>query len=282
MRIAKLTFLILALVASAFAGAKPATNAAFDRYVSLTEQRIAAELAVGPFLSIDRLPERERAEAHEKLSRGEVVIQRLRTEDNGKPIHVPGGLIHHWLATAFIRGATLEQTLALVEDYDHQQQWYSPDVQQSRLIARHGDDFRVFLRFRRTKVITVVLDTEHQVHYTHVDAQHAYSRSVSTSISEVAEPGKAGEHEVGPHDDHGFLWRLNSYWRFMQADGGVYIQCEAVSLTRDIPAGLGWVVGPFVESVPRESLLFTMTATRNALENLKPQRGTREIQRNPS
>lgn len=265
MRIVRFTVSILLLVGSAFAGPKLATTQAFDRYVALTEAQIQSELISGQFLSIDLLPAQERADASDRLKRGEIIIRRLTTEDSGHKIEVPDGLIHHWLATAFVPGATLEQTLALVQDYDHQHQFYSPDVQHSRLISRHGDDFHVFLRFRRSKVVTVVLDTEHDVHYTRVDPSHAYSRSVSTRISEVADPGKPSEHEFGLGEDHGFLWRLNSYWRFEEADGGVFIECEAVSLTRDIPTGLGWLVGPFVESVPRESLLFTMTATRKAL-----------------
>jgi len=61
------------------------------------------------------------------------------------------------------------------------------------------------------------------------------------------------------------MWRLNSYWAFEQANNGVLVQCEAISLTRDIPTGLAWLIGPFVNSIPRESLQFTLTATRNAM-----------------
>jgi hypothetical protein len=271
MRIAKLTVLIVTSAASALAGLKPATTQGFEHYDALTEARIREQVSSGPFLSIDYLPAKDRADALERLAAGEVLIQRLRTYDHGQAIEVPGGLIHHWIATAFIPGTTLDRALAVVRDYDDQQRFYSPDVQRSRLISRRGDDFHVFLRFRRTKGVSVVLDTEHDVHYTRVDTMRAYSRSVSTRIAEVADPGKPMEHELSPGEDHGFLWRLNSYWRFEQADGGVYLECEAVSLTRDIPTGFGWLIRPFVENVPRESLLFTMTATRRALEekNLK-------------
>lgn len=267
MRFGKLAILIPVLAAAADANPRPAANEAFDRYVALTEARINTEEASGLFLSIERLPESEHAELQRRLARGEVVIQKLKTEDHGREIAAPGGLIHHWVATAFIPGTTLQQVLALVQDYDHQQEFYSPDVQQSRLISHNGDDFHIFLRFRRAKVLTVVLDTEHDVHYNRIDSYRASSRSISTRIAEVVGAGHAGEHELPAGKDHGFLWRLNSYWRFYQVDGGVYVECEAISLTRDIPAGLGWLIGPFVESVPRESLLFTMTATRKALEN---------------
>ena len=54
-----------------------------------------------------------------------------------------------------------------------------------------------------------------------------------------------------PGNDNGFLWRLNSYWRFLEKDNGVYVQCEAISLTRDVPTGLNWLIGPFIESIPK-------------------------------
>jgi hypothetical protein len=82
----------------------------------------------------------------------------------------------------------------------------------------------------------------------------------------VEDPGKGNEHEKPPGDDDGFLWRMETWWRMVEADGGVYVQSEVVSLTRDIPAGLGWLIGPFVTSIPKESLTFTLDATRKAVE----------------
>ena len=65
--------------------------------------------------------------------------------------------------------------------------------------------------------------------------------------------------------DGGYLWRLNTYWRLLERDEGTYLQCESVSLTRGIPTGLGWLVGPFVTSIPRESLAFTLETTARAV-----------------
>jgi len=47
----------------------------------------------------------------------------------------------------------------------------------------------------------------------------------------------------------------------------VYVQSEAASLTRDIPTGLGWLVSPFVTGIPKETLVFTLEATRRAVES---------------
>jgi hypothetical protein len=245
---------------------KAATIQAFDQYVRLTEARNDAELKRGTaLLWVDGLPEHERAQAYEELQRGEVKMRKLETLDNGASIHCPDGMIHHWVGLAFIPGAKLEDVLGVLEDYNQHAVYYAPDVERSRIESRDGDHFRVFLRFRRHKVITVVLDTEHDVQYFHDAPTRAHSRSSAVRIAEVENTGKSGERKKTPGDDDGFLWRMETWWRMAEGDGGVYVQSEVVSLTRDIPAGLGWLIGPFVTSIPKESLSFTLDATRKAV-----------------
>jgi len=103
------------------------------------------------------------------------------------------------------------------------------------------------------------------VHYFHDAPGRAHSRSSAVRIAEVENPGKSDEHEKQPGDDGGFLWRMETWWRMEERDGGVYVQSEVASLTRDIPTGLGWLVGPFVTSIPKETLVFTLDATRKAV-----------------
>jgi len=173
--------------------------------------------------------------------------------------------VHDWIGTVFIPGTTLKQTLAFVQDYGNHKNTYRPEVVDSRLVSHQGNDFHTYLRLRKQKVITVLLNTEHDVKYTLVDAKHAYSRSVSTRIAEVENPGTPAERELAPDDDHGFLWKLNSYWRFEERDGGVWVECEAISLTRDVPFGLGAIVKPIIRDLPAESLEKTLRATSVAL-----------------
>lgn len=257
--------LVCAIAAQAAELTRPTLHA-FNRYVQLTEQRINTELnPTGPYLYLDRLSPDQKASALNRVRGGEVFIQRETTLDSGKKIPVPEGLIHHWVGLVFIPGATLQQTLSLVQDYSSHQKFYAPDVVRSQLIKRTGNDFQIFYRLKRHKVITVVLNTNYDVHYSTLSPTRAFSRSYSTRIAEVADPDTKDEHEKSVDDGTGFMWRLYSYWRFEQRDGGTYVQCEAVSLSRDIPTGLGWMIGPFVESVPRDSLEFTLRKTREAL-----------------
>ena len=248
---------------------KPETDAAFNRYVQLSEQRMQNDLPSGPFLWVDELPTQQREAVSARLKRGEVATQRLETLERGASIPVPGGLIHHWVGLVFISGANLTQTLALLQGYDEHSRIYAPRVLRSKLIQHNGDDFKVFLRLRETKIVTVVLDTEYDVHYVRLDSTRAYSRSYSTRVAEVDGAGQLGELEKPIGDDSGFLWRLSSYWRFSERDGGVYVQLEAISLTRDIPDGLGWLIRPFVTSLPSESLVFTLNRTREALNAIQ-------------
>ncbi|MGC2446713.1 MAG: hypothetical protein WA477_03660 [Candidatus Sulfotelmatobacter sp.] len=255
--------LAMVLLAQSFASAQQSnTTEAFNRYLAPAEARISRDRSrPETFLALDILPAERRADVLGRLHRGEVVIEK----QGSNPEQISGGLIHDWLGLVFIPNATVPQVIAMVRDYDHLARYYSPDVMQSRLISARGDDLHVSMRLKKQKVVTVVLDTEYDVHYGRLDAAHQYSISRSTRVTEIENPGAPNEHPLPAGRDHGYMWRLNTYWAFEQADGGVLVQCEAISLTRDIPAGLGWLIGPFVNSIPRESLQFTLDATRNAL-----------------
>ena len=262
----RLISLLLACVVGAVAdGAaaaelRPPTVEGFNRYVAAYE----AQTAKGPFLWIDG-DSAEQRRAHELARSGGLVMERIRVRNGGRDIEIPDGIVHHWLGTVFVPGATVDKALALLQAYDRHADIYKPAIARSRLIGRNGDTFRFFLRFYAKKVVTVVLNSEHEARFTREDATRARSRLVSTRIAEVENPDTPQEREKPVGNDGGFLWRLNSYWRVVERDGGVYVQCETLSLTRAIPFGLNWIVGPFVTSVPRELLSFTLVTSRTAL-----------------
>jgi len=245
---------------------QPKTLEAFTQYLQATEARIDHDLArPGTFLYVEGLPEPQRAEALATLKRGDILMRRLETRDpSGREIRAPGGIIHHWLGAAYIPGVSLRQVRDVLQDYDHHQDIYT-EVVRSRLVRRDGDDFTIFYRLRKHKVITVTLDTEHSAHYSLADPAHGHSRSHATRIAEVENAGQPNEHENPVGHDGGFLWQLDSDWRYEERDGGVYLESESVSLTRDIPAGLGWLIRPFITGIPKESLENTLGSTRAAV-----------------
>jgi hypothetical protein len=238
---------------------------AFSSYLAKTEAQNATSLHQGPFLWVDGLPGGEREAAIAKLQGGEVQTRRLSVNTAGENVNVPGGMIHDWEGIVFVPGVRIADVLKILKDYDHQATYYAPDVEQARIESRSGDEFRVFLRFRRHKIVTVVLDTEHSIAYFQDSALRAHSRSSATRIAQVDDPGGPNEKEKTPGEDDGYLWRMETWWRMEERDGGVYVQNQAVTLTRDIPVGLGWFVEPFITKIPKETLEFTLQATRSAV-----------------
>jgi hypothetical protein len=236
------------------------TAKAFDTYVAAAEVRPAK-----PFLWVDTRPAAERQRLFADLRDGQLVIERLRVRPGGRSLDVPDGLIHHWIGTVFIPNTTAAEAVALLQDYNRHASVYAPTVGRSRLVSHQGDEFTFSLRFVMTKVITVVVDGEHRARFASLGPGRARSWVRSTRLAEVTDHGTSRERLEPVGQGGGYLWRLNSYWRFDERDGGVYLECESISLTRDIPFGLGWIVGPFVTSLPRESLEFTLQTTRRTL-----------------
>lgn len=236
---------------------KPETLQAFAGYIRDAETAMEQTLGGGAFLWSDGDPQRAK-----RVRQGKIVAELWHGKGS---IKVPAGLIHDWIGAAFLAGATLAGTLARIQDYDHHKNMYRPDVIDSKLIARRGNHFQIYLRVLKKKIVTVVLDTYHDVYYRELDARRWLCRSNTTRTAEVDNAGKPAERVRPPDAGYGFLWRLNTYWRFEERDAGVYAECRAISLTRDIPAGLGWIVEPIVRSLPRETLLHTLQATRDAV-----------------
>jgi hypothetical protein len=239
---------------------KPRTLEAFISYIRAAEEEMDASLnGHSAFLWSDRSLERVQL-----VRQGNVIAQLWRGD---WPIKIPNGLIHDWVGAVLVPHVTIEQVLGLVQNYDNHKNIYQPEVLDSKLLEQDRNDFKIFLRLLKKKIVTVVLDTEHYVHYSAVEAKRWFCRSYSTRIAEVEDAGTPKEQILEPDTGYGFLWRLNSYWKFDERkDGsGVHIECRAISLTRDIPTGLGWIIDPIVRKLPQESLIHTLLCTRNAL-----------------
>ncbi len=202
-------------------------------------------------------------QSEERLRRGELLVEQL-TPSSGTD--VPGALLHHWRGTAFVPGGKAADFERLLRDFDAYPRHFSPEVVQARVLTRGGDRLQAEMRVKQKHVITVVMDSAYDVAFARLDAQHGYSVSRSVRISEIDAPGTNRERALSSSEEHGFLWRQNTYWSYEERDGGLYVQIESVSLSRAIPAGLGWALRPYVESVPRESLEFTLRSARNAMQ----------------
>jgi hypothetical protein len=175
------------------------------------------------------------------------------------PTSVENGLIHDWVAAALIPGASAEQAVKMFQRYEDYPSLF-PGVVDSRVLSRQGNQWRVHLRLRRKNVLTVELDGDYQIEYRPLENGKWAIISRSGPISEI-ENG----NPLPPDAGNGFLWRLNAYWLLAPRPGGLYLECRSISLSRDIPAGLGWLIKPMISGVPRDSLRQTMEAARRAL-----------------
>lgn len=224
---------------------------AYNSYISAVESRLARQHQSmnGYLAQADWM----------RLRQGERIVEEM-SRAGGKPL--PDALLHDWRGTAFVPGARavdFERVMRDFADYPHR---YGPQVESARVLSHNGDHYQVKMRVRQQQILTVVMDTTYDVTFGRQDANRGYSISRSTRIAEIDAPDTARER---PSEDHGFLWRLNTYWSYEERDGGLYVQIESVSLTRSIPIGLVWAITPFLETVPRESLEFTLRSTCNAL-----------------
>jgi putative flippase GtrA len=238
----------------------------FTRYASAVEARTARELTVeGPFLGVDRQPATKAEAARAQLRRGEVLIMKGSAEDeNAQEIEVDGGSIHHWRGAILVPNVKLDDVLRTLKEPNHNQH-KQEDVVATRVISRDGDSQKLYLRLKRSKIVTVVYDTEHDVKYHTLAPSRAASTSVATRIVEVENAGTSSEQTLPQGNDHGYLWRLNSYWRYLQVPEGVVVELESLTLSRDIPFVFRPFVRPLVDRVARESIRRTLESLRARL-----------------
>jgi hypothetical protein len=238
----------------------PESVAAWNRYLSATEARIAGELkSPRGFLALDFAP--GAASARRALLAGEVVVEPMETTGaGGMPIEVPSAMVHHWRGAVLIPRMTVSRLVAELQQGAPATR--QEDVLESKVLERRPGWMRVSLKLQRKKIVTVVYNTEHMVVFSRESDGHATSASTATKIAEVADVSTPQEHELPAGDDRGFLWRLNAYWRYEQVANGVIAECESITLSRDIPAVVRFVVRPLVERAARESLTRTLVSFR--------------------
>lgn len=230
---------------------RPEALAGWKRYVAAVEQRRATEAHdASRFLVMDFLPGAE--ESRRKALGGEMIVRSMEARDSrGGAIDVQSASVHHWYGAVFLPGVSLDRLIATLES---EAPPTGPDVIRSAVLDRAPGSPRVFLRLRRTRIVTVVYDTVHDVRFVRNGLGRASSVSVATKIAEIADPGTPHERELAPEDDHGFLWRLNAYWRYESTGGGVLAECESISLSRDVPFGLQTIASPLINGAARESM----------------------------
>ncbi len=254
----KFLFLCLAAAQLDSATLDPRSLAEFHKYMERADQEMRARPSAPPRLGAPLEP----------------AIAPWHKEN---PLEIPRALIHDWLGAVFVPGARAEDALAVLRDVPRYPQIYSGDILQARLLSSNGARRRVLFRVVKKKVITVVLETEYDVEDRILEPGKAQVWSRSIRVSEVEDAGKPTEKIKPPDTGWGFLWRLHSYWHLEERDGGLLMECRAISLTRDVPAALAWIIKPMVTALPREALAGTLVKTKAAVERQARSRAARRL-----
>jgi len=263
-------FLIPALLCTAANAAdlQPETVKAWTAYTEATEQRIATEVSSpNGFLALDFKTGTEAKDDRRALLAGKTLIEQVKTYDRrGRAMEIPEGTVHHWRGAIFVPGATLEDVLDRLRNpvpADAEQE----DVLAYKVLEKSPGQYRIYLKLQRSKIVTVVYNTEHLVRYRLHGNTRVSSSSVATKIAEVERRNNV-ERELPQGHDSGFLWRMNSYWRYEKVDGGVIMECESMTLSRSIPAVIQVMARPLIKGVARESMQRTLETLRGRMAGL--------------
>jgi|SRR5579872_1868262 len=258
--IAALSVSLLMAVAPSRAGElKPATIQAWEEYIRGANARMMERVRGSHFLWTD-----ESGDRLNRVRRGEVVVA---AASDRAPVNVPHGLIHDWIGAAFIPDAHITDVLAVVRDYNRYKDYYRPSVVDSKRLSAPGskDDAFSMVLLNQSLLMKKALASEYESSYTRVDDRHWYSVSRSTSIREIENFEHSNQRTLPPDTGTGLIWRLYSFSRFVERDGGVYVEFEAIALSRDIPFSVRLIVEPIVRRVSKTSLLMSLKQTSDAL-----------------
>jgi hypothetical protein len=159
---------------------------------------------------------------------------------------VANGSIHHYSGAIRVPGATIEMARKMMQDYPNYTKYFKADIGASkgeRLPDSTPEDEHYttdLLLVQSTLWINVTYDTKYDVHYRRLAKDRWAVRSVAVSIKEQKDAKNAAGGHYPPGEDHGFLWKTNTYWQVRERDGGLDMQVDSISLSRTSPAGFGW------------------------------------------
>jgi hypothetical protein len=246
--------LCLTAQAQLIAALKPETLQDFAAYEVTVDQefqqRVRGQRA---FLWIDEHPDKKRqAEA------GQVVTCAITGTDGRS---VTSGLIHDWMGDVYLRGVRLDAVRKLLLETERHSTIYAPEVRSAKVLSRDANHSITLLRFVKKKYLTVTLDMEYRNDWQQPSPDTWVMDSRSLKVTEI-DNGKP----LPPDTGHGFMWRMNSEWYLRQDAGGTWVELRSLTLSRDTPRGLGWILRPLIRNFPAETILATLEATRRALQ----------------
>lgn len=238
---------------------RPQTLAAWDEYIGTANVRLEHDVRQkNSFFLIDHDPG-----LRARLRGGAIVISPV---GNNGHTAVPHGIITDWVGDVFVPNTTISDVVAQLNDYDRYRQFFNPSVVDAHLLSHTGAEYNFSMVLRQKVLfVTPVLEGDYESQTTELDEHRWYTVSRTTRLQDVENYGEPSQRKLPPDQGHGYIWRIYNITRFEECDGGVYIEIEAMALSRDVPAGLRWLIDPVVRQLPRNSLAATLQQTRDAV-----------------
>jgi hypothetical protein len=243
----------------------PAALQEWHLYTNAARGEVSSRALVGkPFLRSD-----EYAEMRGQIRSGQVATREMNASLKK---HLPSSLIHHWAGGIFIPNATIAEVVQVLRDYPRYKDMYRPTVQESSRMERaplsmgnNPDAYRSIMAYK-SALIKTAFQTEYEVLYLRPNSQSGYSLMRTTRVQEIDKFGSPGQRFLPEGQGSGIIWSLFGLTRFVERDGGVVLEVEAIGLSRGIPMGLRWIVQPIVRRVLRESLAISLRQTKESVE----------------
>ncbi|HTZ56566.1 MAG TPA: hypothetical protein VMB49_00645 [Acidobacteriaceae bacterium] len=227
------------------------------------------------FLWMDEEPDRAR-----RVRNGEILIAPMNGSGRTE---VPNGLIHHWIGAAFFPDTTIEKVFATMEEYSCYKEFYKPTVIDSKLISRESTQSSFSMRWLRNALwVTAVVDADYRAYYVRRNERSRYGFVWSIRLQEVVNYGQTSEAMLPAGTGSGFIWRLFSISRFEECDGGVYVEVEAMALSRRVPGCLRWLVNPLIDRLSQGALTTSLSQTRDAVRSRTQSAGLHSCSSQPS
>jgi hypothetical protein len=237
------------------------TVAAWDKYVASAKLHMQDRLAgKTPFLWADEDPARRR-----QLNSGEIVVLPL---GDTHPLLVPHGLIHHWIGAVFIPGARIKDLANVVGDYGKYSEMYRPSLIKAELLDSTADEQKLsILWVQRVLLVTAAFYTELDSKFCELNSRQGYMTFTTTRVQQIENYGEKDERRLAQDEGSGYLWRLVSFARFEERDGGLYLELEVIGLSKDLPGSVRFLLKPVIEHIPRQALTAKLDQTRQAIQS---------------
>ncbi|MDP9054318.1 MAG: hypothetical protein M3N93_08465 [Acidobacteriota bacterium] len=217
---------------------EPGSIRIFETYVAQFQKNVAASFEQSGRMWIDNGGSCCKPDG--PFASGKPVVEARENAD------IEGGSIHHFSGAIHIPGGSIADVRHIMEDYSNYPRYFKPDVAKGSGTLNPDstaadEHFTSHISIAESTLwMGVSFDCIYDTHYRTLDLHRWESVSSASSIREWRDPKDSGKGFYPEGDDHGFLWRTQTFWFARESNGGVDVELDSITLSRPIPTGFAW------------------------------------------